>query len=86
MISNTHLSLTPFGDARYRELSDLGEPRNKWEQELMKVADIQLSKALGAEITGESWQLYGAQHAYAYIDGLLYAIKRAREIQEDTAK
>lgn len=82
MASNTHVSLTPFGDARYLELGQLGDPRSAWEGELMRIADFQLAKALGAESTGESWQLYGAQHAYAYIDGLIYAIKRNRELNE----
>jgi len=80
------ISKTPIGDMRFAEFQNLGEPRNAWEREMMKIVDFQLTSALRNENDGSFWELYGAQQSYAYIDGLLYAIKRAREIQEDTAK
>jgi hypothetical protein len=76
------ISKTPMGDMRFAEFQKLGEPRNAWEREMMRIVDFQLSSALRNEKDGSVWEIYGAQMSYAYIDGLVYAIKRAREMAE----
>lgn len=73
------------------EINNLGDPRDYWEREIIAIArrELENSKRWQSEGSAASTaalshsSMVQAENCKSYADGILYAVRRRREMMED---